>query len=225
MNKSKKYNKLGNKVKNNQTKRRRKIGGGGYEAELVVIPVYDLDDDGEPIITKLKQRFFPKYNLKLGQRMGYMDDLIRLTIDDETLVPKGVIPVVHHLKGRRSTNKTAANVPVVDRPVTNVPVTDRPATNVPATNRPATDRTEMDVPATSAPEVKTGDIKYTEDAIKKKLSELYPNESALGKLKEEFKMFDKIVKKQRINTAIAALLLELQKSENEKVLKEFMEKS
>jgi hypothetical protein len=201
MNKSKKYNKP---IKKNQTTRRRKIRGGGdygYDATLVVIPVYDFDEDGQPIMTKLsklKERFFPTYNLKLGQRMSYVDDLIRLTIDDETLVPKGVIPVVHRLKGRRSQKD--------EQPVTNVSVTNVPETEKEVANPP-------------------DDVTYGESEIKSKLGMLYRSKSDLDKLKLDFKKFENTISRYKdIGWAIRAMVTELQKPENKQTLEEFMKR-
>jgi hypothetical protein len=212
MNKSKKYNKLGNKVKNNQTKRRHKIRGGGYDATLVVIPVYDLGDDGEPIITKitkLKERFFPTYNLNLRQRTDYMDDLIRLTIDDETLVPKGIIPVVHRLKGRRPQNKKA----VEDVAVANVPVASAPEATAPN----AAEEAKTESPATSA---------YKKEDIAKKLSELYPdsNTDSVKNIKNYFGQLT-FGNRSKISTVKGFVLAELRQPANKEILEKFMKSS
>ena len=101
MNKSLRKN---SKLKNNKTKRRRKIMGGresGYKAALILWPLYELDEEGKPTkFVKFKERFVTMHNVGLKRRVDYIDDWIRLNVENEPLVQESITPVVHWLTGK-----------------------------------------------------------------------------------------------------------------------------
>jgi len=101
MNKSLRKN---SKLKNNKTKRRRKIMGGresGYKAALILWPLYELDENGKPTkFVKFKERFVTMHNVGLKRRIDYIDDWIRLNVENEPLVQESITPVVHWLTGK-----------------------------------------------------------------------------------------------------------------------------
>jgi hypothetical protein len=101
MNKSLRKN---SKLKNNKTKRRRKIMGGresGYKAALILWPLYELDEEDKPTkFVKFKERFVTMHNVGLKRRVDYIDDWIRLNVENEPLVQESITPVVHWLTGK-----------------------------------------------------------------------------------------------------------------------------
>ena len=213
MNKSKKPSK---KEKKNQTKRRRKIRGGRFKAILAVYPVYELDDDGVPTNTIKRFDDFGSLenDMTVLERIQKIDQMIDLTMNDgKSLVPKGVIPVVHHLTGKHP-NKAAAPATTG---TTGTPTTTKPTTVEAAAA--ALNKAPTGTGAAAAPPP-------TRQSIEDKIKILYPDDKIKAKLITDD--FPDLIKKGVLTKShhypkAKILLLELLlKSENKQYLEILM---
>ena len=89
-------------IKKNKTKVRRRIYGGykALDASLIFYPVYEEDEKGAlGKFLRFEELLVPIYNLDMSKRFGSVDNMIKLMIENKSLVQKGISPLEHRLRG------------------------------------------------------------------------------------------------------------------------------
>jgi hypothetical protein len=225
MNKTRKINKKSRKNNHTRGRRRMKGGSGSIDASLIFWPIYEETEKGLGKLIRFEELLVPIMNLSPSDRVRYVDNFIKLNVDNKSLIQKGVVPLEHRLrgktpeKGENKSDEVPVNKPNVSAPNPEpaAKASEDVANKAEEAKKAAADKAEADK-AEEAKKAAADKAKNEEDAKKVEEDAKKAAVDKAKKVEEDAKKVEEEAKKK--NVAAASTIVEgLLKNKNNAVAK------